>query len=150
MTTRAQTAHHKKAFLEAFRRHGNVSWACRETGTERRTIYKWQEHDAEFDLAFHQAEIDATETMEAEAYRRAVEGTDKPVYQGGVMVGTVREYSDTLLIFMLKARSPEKYRDRIDVTTGAVQTEAQRIAEKFGKTVDEVLRDAGVAAKARA
>jgi hypothetical protein len=28
-------------------------------------------------------------------------------------VGTIRDYSDTLLIFMLKARRPQKFRERI-------------------------------------
>lgn len=56
--------------------------------------------------------------MEAEAWRRGKTGVLKPVYQGGKKVGSVREYSDTLLIFMLKGTRPEKYRDRqqIDVT----------------------------------
>jgi hypothetical protein len=31
-------------------------------------------------------------------------------------VGQEQEVSDTLLIFMLKARRPEKYRDRYDMT----------------------------------
>jgi hypothetical protein len=28
----------------------------------------------------------------------------------------VRKFSDTLLIFMLKARDPKKYRERVDLT----------------------------------
>ena len=79
--------------------------------TRRETVYDWQERDDQFAVAFRQAEIQATETMEEEAYRRAVKGTAKPVYQGGSKVGTVQEYSDVLLIFMLKARHPHKYRD---------------------------------------
>lgn len=117
MTT-GQVRQHKAAFLEAFRLHGNVSWACRETKTNRADVYRWKEHDEQFMLAWNIAETEATETMEQEAYRRAVQGTDKPIYQSGALVGTVREYSDTLLIFMLKARSPEKYRDRYDLKHG--------------------------------
>ena len=33
-------------------------------------------------------------------------------YQGS-QVGTVRRYSDTLLIFLLKGRRPEKFKDRV-------------------------------------
>ena len=34
-----------------------------------------------------------------------------PVYQGGKKVGSVRKYSDLLLIFLLKAAAPETDRD---------------------------------------
>ena len=52
--------------------------------------------------------------LEDEAIRRAKDGVrEKPVYQGGKLVGHVQEYSDTLLIFLLKGARPEKYRDRV-------------------------------------
>ena len=53
--------------------------------------------------------------LEPEAIRRAVEGVEKPVYQGGELVGYVREYSDTLLIFLLKGGKPHKYRENIKI-----------------------------------
>ena len=58
--------------------------------------------------------------MEREAYRRAVKGVEKPVYRGGQLVGTIREYSDSLLMFLLRARRPELYRDhsRVERTRG--------------------------------
>lgn len=142
--TRAQSRQLKEAFLEKFRRHGNVTWAARECGLKiRDTVYSWQEHDDEFAVAFRAAEIEATETMEQEAYRRAVLGTEKPVFHQGAVCGSVQEYSDTLLIFMLKARAPEKYRDNVTVTL-QVRAEAERIAAKLGKTAEEVLALAGV------
>lgn len=114
--TRAQSRQHKETFIEAFRQHGNVTWAARQIGLRHRdTVYSWLEHDDEFAARFRSAEIEATETMEQEAYRRAVQGTQKPVYHQGAQCGTVQEYSDTLLIFMLKARAPEKYRENFNV-----------------------------------
>lgn len=59
--------------------------------------------------------------MEQEAFRRAVEGTEKPVFgsmgfrMGSGEIGRVREYSDTLLIFLLKGARPEKYRERTEI-----------------------------------
>ena len=53
-----------------------------------------------------------TDALEDEALRRAFHGSERPVFQGKELVGYVRDYSDTLLIFMLKARRPEKYRER--------------------------------------
>jgi hypothetical protein len=53
--------------------------------------------------------------MEQEAIRRGQHGVEKPVFQGGKEVGAVREFSDTLLIFMLKSRKPETYRENVKV-----------------------------------
>jgi hypothetical protein len=36
----------------------------------------------------------------------------RPIYQGGKLVGHDVVYSDNLLLALLKARRPEKYRDR--------------------------------------
>jgi hypothetical protein len=69
-----------------------------------------------FAAAFRDASIRATEVLEAEAWRRAKEGVAEPVFQGGKQVGVVQRYSDQLLMFMLRARAPEKYRDNVTVT----------------------------------
>lgn len=122
MGTTAQSAHLKKAFLEDFRRRGNVSAACETVGVPRRTLYRWREGDAAFAAAFAEAEVEATECLEEEARRRAVEGVtnEKGIFHHGKLIGTHVEtnYSDTLLIFLLKARAPEKYRERVDVKHG--------------------------------
>ena len=49
--------------------------------------------------------------METEARRRGV-GYDEPVFYKGEVVGTVKKYSDLLLIFMLKHRRPEVFADK--------------------------------------
>jgi hypothetical protein len=97
VTTHAQTARHKKVFLEHFRNCGNITAAAQATGCVRRAIYRWQEDDDAFVAEFRDAELQATDGLEAEAWRRAMGG------------------SDLLLIFLLKARAPEKYRERYDV-----------------------------------
>jgi len=40
---------------------------------------------------------------------RAVKGTKKPVFRGGEVVGHTTEFSDSMLMQLLKARKPEKY-----------------------------------------
>jgi hypothetical protein len=123
MTTEVQVTRLKKKFLEHFAEFGNVSAAARHAGVERKNVYRWQEHDEDFAIAFQQAEIASVELMEGEARRRAVDGvgSQRRVYDNrGNLVDeyTETKYSDTLLIFLLKARRPETYRDRYDVTTG--------------------------------
>lgn len=108
---------HKNAelFLAALADVGNVCRACEVSGVGRSTVYEWRA-DPEFEAQFKLAMEEATERLELEARRRAYKGTEKPVYQGGKLVGHVREYSDTLLIFLLKGANPDKYRERTSIT----------------------------------
>ena len=106
----------KAAFLLVFPDEGTVTHAAARVGIDRATHYRWLHDDAAYASAFAEAEVKATDNMEREARRRAIEGTDEPVYQGGKLIGHIRKYSDTLLIFMMKAAMPAKYRERVDVT----------------------------------
>ena len=110
----------KQIFLKELARTGIVGTACKKAKIGRTTAYKVRDEDEDFAAAWAAALDDATDDMEAEAWRRGKQGTLKPVFQGGKEVGKIREYSDTLLIFMLKGARPEKYRDRqqIDVNAG--------------------------------
>ena len=64
-----------------------------------------------FAAAWDDVVLRTTELMEVEAVRRGMVGVEKPVFQQGRQVGTIREYSDLLLMFMLKSRRPEVYRE---------------------------------------
>lgn len=116
--TDAQSTHLKSKFLERFRKEGNISHAAKGV-CRREIVYQWKKDDPEFAAAYAEAEIEATEVLEKEATRRAVKGVKKTkgVYYEGRQIATevTTEYSDTLLIFLLKARAPEKYRERVDL-----------------------------------
>jgi hypothetical protein len=114
MASRGTTGTAKKeAFLKALAKLGNISDACRKARVPRRTVYNWKAEDADFAQAWAEAEETAVDVLEREARRRAASGTLKPVYYLGKKVGTIREYSDTLLIFLLKGARPDKYADRV-------------------------------------
>jgi hypothetical protein len=102
-------------FLIGLGETGMVASACERAGVQRSTAYRLRQRDEAFALAWADIESETTDRMEREALRRAVEGVAKPVYQKGELVGHVREFSDTLLIFMLKARKPEVYRENVRV-----------------------------------
>ncbi len=107
---------YKRAFLAAFRETGNVRLTCKAAGVGRSSHYRWLEDDPAYREAFDQAKEDATDVLEAEAHRRAVEGVEEQVgWYRGVAGGTVRRYSDVLLIFLLKSLRPDRYRERVDV-----------------------------------
>jgi hypothetical protein len=114
----------KHAFLECYSQWANISFACQQSGANRASVYRWQEHDEAFAKAFHVAEQAATERLEKEAWRRAVEGSpyERTSYWHGEPVGTDRkiEYSDNLLMLLLRARRPDLYREKVDVAVNQV------------------------------
>lgn len=103
-------------FIDALRDTGNIRAACAKAKINRTTAYRERKASIDFDALWTSALEDAGDTLEGEAWRRAVKGVLKPVYQAGKKVGTVREYSDTLLIFLLKGAKPEKYKDRGEIS----------------------------------
>ena len=107
----------KAAFLAAFRESGNVTVAAEAARITRQTHYKWLAEDAAYAEEFADANDQAVDRLEEEARRRAIEGVEEPVgwYQGSAG-GTVRKYSDTLLIFLLKGARPDRYRERHEHT----------------------------------
>lgn len=106
---------HKAKFLAAYSQLGNITAAAKISQVARSLHYEWMSGDPEYAQRFAVATDEAVERLEAEARRRAEKGCLKPVYQGGKKVGTIREYSDTLLIFLLKGARPDRYRDNARV-----------------------------------
>lgn len=102
----------KMAFLLALSQLGNRQRAAKASDISAITVHIWRRDDDCFRKAYEKAMVMAAELMESELVRRACEGVLKPVFQGGRLVGSVREYSDTLLIFGLKGAMPDKYADR--------------------------------------
>lgn len=98
------------AFLTAFSKTGIISVAAKCSKIDRRTVTNWRE-DPKFEERFQEALKESTELMEKEALRRATTGTLKPVFYKGAKCGLIREYSDTLLMFLLKGRDA-KYKDK--------------------------------------
>lgn len=98
-------------FLEALAGTCNVVKACKVARVGRQTVYDWRDTDPKFAEAWLKAKDQGADVLESEAVRRATVGTKKPVFQGGKRVGYVQEFSDTLLIFLLKGAMPKKYGD---------------------------------------
>lgn len=98
---------------------GVVTAACRAVSIARSTAYDARNAHEDFAAAWDAAIEEAADLLELEARRRAHDGIEEPVFGSGgtgvgtVEVGTIRKYSDTLLIFLLKGARPEKFRDRV-------------------------------------
>ncbi len=106
------------AFCAALAETCNVGRACAAVGISRMTAYTWRKDMPDFEAAWEDAMQAGLLALEDEAHRRAFEGTDEPVFYKGDECGSVRKYSDTLAIFLLKAHAPDKYREntRMELT----------------------------------
>lgn len=109
---KALTVEHREDFLKTLAATGNVSLAAQAAGMSRQSLYRLRRLDRAFAEAWADALDEAVDALEAEARRRAVEGTMRPVFYRGQVVGEMRHYSDAMLMFMLRAHRPEIYGGR--------------------------------------
>lgn len=116
-----RTPKKEAAFLKGLRETGVVSYACKMSGIGHSTAYEWRSADEAFAKAWDEALEEALDLLELEARRRAHDGLIKKKFgkQGQPIIDPAtgqqyfeREYSDTLLIFLMKGGRPEKYRER--------------------------------------
>ena len=102
----------RQKFLDLLGAGTSISGATKLLCVSRRWAQTLYSRDPVFAAAWRKAFAEGTAALEDEALRRAVEGTEQPIYYAGQLVGSTRVYSDRLLMFLLKARRPEKYRER--------------------------------------
>lgn len=113
-------------FLRELRDNGGfVNKACESASVSKQSVYNWRERDPEFAAQWDAVIELATEDLEKEARRRALVGVEEPVFYQGEVVGHVQRYSDSLLMFTIKARKPE-YRDRITVDVNKLDSDIDR------------------------
>ena len=125
-------------FLAAYRKCGNVTIAAKAAEIDRTTHYDWMKNDPEYVDLFRSAHEEAIDLLEFEAMRRASKGVVRPIMFGGKQVrlqdpkypddetktipGVMREYSDTLLMFLLNGARPWKYLKRFQVSGNINET----------------------------
>ncbi len=100
-------------FIQALSFMGNVSYAAKLAGFTRQAVYQERRRNQTFATEWESALQIAADGLEQEAWRRAMQGVAKPVYQKGKKVGTIQEYSDRILIVLLRAARPNKFNDRL-------------------------------------
>lgn len=135
---RALATRTRGRFIAELASTGNVSLAALAAGGHRNTFYDCRAADPAFAAEWDEALEIATDALEAEARRRALEGVREPIVSGGKVVTDaagepmfIRRYSDSLMQLLLRAHRPEKFRERTETKLvgpdgGAVQVEAIR------------------------
>lgn len=128
-------------FLSVLSECGNVTRAAEESSLNRQFLYRYKAQDEAFSAAWEEAAEIGAKRLEDEARRRAVEGWQEPVWYQGDQVGTVRKYSDTLLICLLKAHHPEKYADRqkMDSTLNGSVSVTHELSPALSSRIDWLL-----------
>lgn len=113
----------QRRFLEALSETGNVTLAARASAISRPRVYELRAVDDGFAQAWESAEQIAADRLEAEAWRRGVEGVPEPLVSAGRLVSDkdgqpifLQRYSDQLLLALLRARRPEFRAQTIDLT----------------------------------
>lgn len=108
-------------FCEIFAATGNVRLAAGAAGVSRDTPYKRARRSPAFAARWARAREEAIDTLEAEARRRALSG------------------SDALLMFLLRAHRPERYRETIRID---IRREAERLASELGIDPEAAIAEA--------
>lgn len=138
----------QEIFLAAYSRCGNISKAAKASGIHRHNHFLWTHNDPEYPAKLDDAWRESVDWLAAEARSRAEEGVNEPVIYKGqqMMIGidkdgdecppdsplavkfkplTVNRRSDNLIMFMLKAADPDKYRDKQSTVSVNVEASAK-------------------------
>src|SRR5689334_3718152 len=122
------------AFLSQLSTNGNVSAACDAAKVDRKVVYMKRKSDLEFAAKWDEAIEIACDSLEAEAWRRAVNGVNSAIYSQGKYVADEIKYSDTLMQTLLKANRPDKYADKLIIK---LSPEQQALLTRHGLTAAE-------------
>ena len=109
ITAASPTPEKLATFLRHLQESGSVSFAAQQIGIGRNTVYKLRKVDPEFARGWQEAAAMALEALRDAAVVRACHGTERELWRRGRRVGTIREYDNRLLMFLLRALQPEVF-----------------------------------------
>ncbi len=133
------TAERRATFFETLTLCGLVQRASDMCGVNRQWLYELRKNDDEFAADWTDALEQYGDTIDEEIHRRAVEGWEEPVYQGGDLVGVIRKYDSALLMAKARAVRPKLYRQNVKVEadvalhTGVLVVPSVATAADWGK-----------------
>jgi hypothetical protein len=116
----------KARALQAYAIAGTVKGACEAAKIGRTTWYAWMERDPAFGRRVVELSEEVTDELEEEAIKRAKAG------------------SDTLIIFLLKSKRPQQYRERQEITLVSSDVRA-RLVRQAAVIIESLGLEAGEA-----
>ena len=127
-------------FLDYLRDTGGaVAASARAIGVNPSTVHRWRNADKEFAKAWDEVIGEKIEILEQTAYSRAVHGTQEPVIYKGEQMGkwdaetevfvplTITRYDNTLLVRLLEAENPAKWKRGAEVQVNLGDELVQRL-----------------------
>lgn len=118
----------KERFLEAFAAVGTLTGACRVAGVSPHTVYAWEENDPTFSGRQAEAQSHVADRLEEMALARALNAGDP--------------HGHLMIIFLLKALRPDKYRERIKVDVEHLVKQAALAGGLDADAADAAAREA--------
>ena len=109
---RGPSATSLKSFLHFLGRSGSVTFAAQQSKLDRRTVYRLRANDAQFAARWDEALNLGIDRLQDDAMQRALNGTERHLWRNGKQVGSVLQYDNKLLQFLLRAHRPEIYSDK--------------------------------------
>ena len=102
-------------FIATLRETGNVAYSCSLAVVRNWTAYRARRDHPNFAAQWDAALAEACGRLEEEARQRAVDGITRKVFYHGNECGEIHMRSDQLLMFLLKAHNPARFRDNYNV-----------------------------------
>ena len=96
---KALKEHLKEPFLVQYAKNYSISDSAKAVNINRNTVRRWREADPTFEEKFREIDLTVTDKLQQRAILRALTDADSS--------------SAILLIFLLKAKMPEVYREKI-------------------------------------
>lgn len=117
------TERKRERFIGRLAETANVAESARAVKMSRTAAYAERRRNAEFATAWDAAINIALDELELLLLDRAMHGTDKTIVYHGEPRGTIKEYSEALAMFILRAHRKDIYGK--DAVSGAPQGEEE-------------------------
>ena len=136
------TVEKQAAFIDALAECGCVEEACGRVGMGRTAAYalRTRSDSTSFRIAWDAALDVAIRRLGDAAFSRALNGTSRPVFYKGKLVGERRYFNDRLTMFLLRYREPERYGKWLDQAIG--QRAPDGAAQSLTEAVHHLMEDA--------
>jgi len=109
---RGPSATSLKSFLHFLGRSGSVTFAALQSKLDRRTVYRLKANDEQFAAQWDEALNLGIDRLQDDAMQRALNGSERHLWRNGKQVGSVLQYDNKLLQFLLRAHRPEIYSEK--------------------------------------
>lgn len=121
-------------FLRALRQGATIKEACAEVGLSTTSAYRAKQRMPEFSAAWDLAIAMTAPQLERAVWKRAVEGWEEPVFQGGKQVGVRWRFAEGLLKSLWeRAQELQRKRDASGPTIATADETDMAIIGKLAK-----------------